>query len=141
MDYEEILKQCCTKECKWGGKKLCHKVDLYNIILTEDDFKFLSTIHVHTLRLNHNNIGENGAKYLSKNKTLHTLDLSDNNIGDNGAKYFKRAIIPNLRMDEDEICETSKKNYNDYIQKSKNILLRYMIKDLTNIVICYLKND
>ena len=60
MNREEILSQCCTSECNWENIKACHKIEIYDMKLSEDDLKFLTTIRVHTLDLSCNNIGNNG---------------------------------------------------------------------------------
>ena len=83
MDRKSILSQCCTKHCIWANEvvlakwanevvlvkwanevvlakwanEACHEVKIRNKKLTIDDFKFLATIHVHTLDLRCNKIG------------------------------------------------------------------------------------
>ena len=118
-----------------------HTLNLGGNEIGDDGAKYLSENEtIHTLDLNYNEIRNNGAKYLAKNNTIHTLDLSINNIGPDGAKYFLKAIIPNLIFDYDYIGKTSKDNYEKYMQEINNIIQKYIIKDITNIIISYTKH-
>ena len=140
---KQILKQCCGETCTWNNQKACHKVELYYTVLSLNDLKFLSTIKVHTLELHWNYIEDNGAKYLADNKTIRSLSLCDNNIGNNGAKYFTEAIIPDLQLGNkySDIAKISNQNYVKYIQDIQGVILQYIIKDITCIIIDYIKND
>lgn len=236
MDKDKILKQCCTDKCIWDDKKVCHKIEIYTT-LTINDFKFLSTINVHTLDLfginvcnddakiltqnktlhtlilslnkigndsvkylaknktlhtlvlysnyvsddgvkylaknktlntlllynnyigddgakylaqnktlhyldlRHNDVGDIGAKYLANNKTLYALNLRSNKIGDIGANYFTKSRFPCLTLDikYNYIDIQSKSNYLSHIDNIRSILMKHIIKDITNIIICYIK--
>ena len=72
MDREEILKQCCTKECK-RNNKACHKVILYCIFLILNDW--LSSIGSQ-LELYLNLL----LPYLTKTKTYLLTSLSQRYI-------------------------------------------------------------
>ena len=161
MNREEILKQCCNDTCTWDNQISCHMIKICNINLSINDIKFLSTIKVHTLDLYNNKIGDDGVKYLAENKMIHTLDLSENNIGDNGAKYlagnktihtlilshnrirdngakyFVNAIIPKLKLSY-KYRHISKISKNNYIQETRGVILQYIIKDITCIIINYI---
>ena len=143
MNRDDILKQCCDDTCIWNDDKTCHKINIRDIKILEDDLKFLATIKVHTLDLFDNNIGDNGAKYLSQNKTIHTLYLLFNNIGENGAKYFLKAIIPDLHLSDKyaDINKISKQNYVKYMHDTEDVILRYILRNLTCIIMNYVKND
>ena len=117
---------------------------IYNNKIGENGAKYLAENEtIHTLNLHYNKIGDNGAKYLAGNKTVHTLDLRENNIGENDAKYFLKSSIPNLIMEGKYIgvVKISRQNYVKYIQDIQKIASRYIIKDITCVVMKYVKND
>lgn len=100
--------------------KTIEELDLSNGLAGYDEYEnhitsigvlALANSNLKRLKLNGNSIGNDGAKFLAKNKTIIDLELSDCSISDEGAAelFNANATIQNLNLRANKISDNSLK--------------------------------